>query len=297
MRTQRRRVGRAESVWRSTTHAPVDVVGRCAYVVAYSGRGEQWSPVDQVLWFSLFPDVLHGARGPHVVERLAVLRTPLQPAPTAKTRLVIRSVPVRWWDETVLARNVAARPEHPATQLDAEMLYRLKASGEHTPVGLDDDLPIYVNRGTAKSVALDWSSVEFDVFRGINGDIPFEFNLTGKLRDDQDRIEQERPFLDVTQHFRSSVSDEAVTELSRQLIKQYSVTVGAATLLPARWWSYVVPGTTVLVKVGEIRRLTIVDAQHADLRVGMIDVDMRKPALRRESPADAVMDGATYSSR
>lgn len=297
MRTRRRRVGKTETAWTVAPCAQVDIIGRRASVVARSGRGELWAPVDQVLWFSLFPDVLHGARGPHVVERLAVLRTSLQPLPDAKARLVIRSVPVRWWDEAVLARNVAARPDHLSMRTDAEMLQTLKASCARASTGLDDDLPVYVSLSAAKSAALDWLSIEFDVFRGVNGEIPFEFNLDGKLRGDQERIEQERPFLDVTQHFRSSVSDKAVMELSRQMIKQYSVTVGAATLLPARWWSYVAPGAAVLVKTGEIRRLTIVDAQHADLRVGMFDVDMRKPALKRECLADAVTGGATYSSK
>lgn len=277
----RRRAGR------SVIRAQADVVGRCAIVTAYSDIGAGWAPVDQVTWFSLFPDVLHGARGPHVVERLAVVKTPLCPSPLAKSHLVIRSQSVRWWDEDVLNRRASASSSPASLRLDADMFRRLRGQSDKPSSGLDDDLPIYVNRSTARSMSLDWTALEFDVFRGVNGEIPFTFKLEGKLREDQERIERERPFLDVTQHFRPSVSDEAVMELSRQLFRQYTVKVGAAMLTPARWWAYVSPGTTVLAKTGEFHRLTIVDARHADLRVGMIDVDMRKPALPRESPADA----------
>jgi hypothetical protein len=141
-----------------------------------------------------------------------------------------------------------------------------------------EDLPIFVDSASSCARSLDWDSLEFDVFRGLNSQIPFDFHLSRRARI---RIMPELPFLDFDEHFGSVVSPDVLMLLIRRLLEQHTRKASGMTLIPARWVKSVTSDDTIVVEAGVPMVLSFSDPLRVLVRVGALDVLLRRSGTSR----------------
>ncbi len=254
------------------------IVGHEVAVVALARQRAPYVPLGEATLFSLFPDqVFRGER--HLVEpRLVEIRMSRN---EILGKLIGRDV--RWWDLDALRSRYKIEPrKHGRAHYAMIELERALSQRFISPFG--EDLPIYVDSTASNVHSLDWTALEIDVVRGLNGKIPFVHKLSRRVRG---KIYRELPFLDVSEHFRSVVPDDTVMSLIRQLLDQHTKTVQGRSLIPARWVGRIGKNDTVLVETGVPAVISFACLSELRVQVGALNVPLgrtRRPYAKPTAP-------------
>ncbi len=251
-------------------------------VVALSPLGIPYVPFKDAVLFSLYPDYgLGGSNdgGSKPVYRIARIRLWHN-----RDSGLLCGKCNRWWDLANLLssgppKSNGARAAIHAADLLNNALVRSPLSA------LGVDLPIYLDKSVSPRFSAEWNILEWDVFRGLNGTIPFHWTLPAE---DEELIKRQLPFLDVAEHFRSVVSrGEIVTDLITQLVDQYTPDVTGMSLMPFRWVNRSHPDDVIVVKTNEVRVMTFADPRKYTVDIGSLRVPLSRPMRARGAGAPA----------
>lgn len=226
-------------------------------VVAKSTLKDDFVPVSEAALYCLYEDRVKydDKPRPMVKSRMASLRMRNK---DGKLQVSCK----RWWDTYILTRK------------SKKSFYRVvfdeltDVRNACTPSAFGRDLPVYVDSETAEMRSLAWDALEYDVFRGLNSRVPFDYSLAKEIRQ---KIIPELPFQDMENHFRSVVSDATVMSLIRQLIHQHTVVVDNMQLVPLRWVECVLPDDQLVVEVNRPFVMSFPDPANPLVRVGAVD--------------------------
>lgn len=239
------------------------VVGYPTAVVAFSTNPAPCVPLGDATLYSLFSHCVRKDGRASVKQRLAQLKLFVSSAGKIYSRAL------RWWDITVLNRLYKQDPHGMAQPHKAlSVLSSTIANGVSTEFGID--LPIHISSESTKFGELDWDVVEFDIMRGLNGRIPFDYDIS--VIDEAD-ITKAVPFLDI-EHFRGVVDGDAIIELTRQLRAQHTHKVGALNLTPVRWFKQADPAN-VVIATNQPYLMYFADPYYLKVAVGALDVSLR----------------------
>jgi len=244
-----------------------DLMGRAIAVVALSPHRSRFVPVSEASLYSLFPDVIRHGKRSTPRRRLALIKLSHD-----DTTSKLRGECQRWWDLRSLSEQHSNGERGTARTMHAlTMLQHAVDKQQAAPLG--EDLPIFVDSGSATIRAMDWNRLEADVVRGLNARLPFDYAVADRVGD---RIARELPFVDVEEHFRSVVPDAEVTSLIRQLLGQHTRHVNGMSLVPLRWVAAVRSDDTVVVETGTPMLIPCANPLRAAVRVGALDVVLRR---------------------
>jgi hypothetical protein len=244
-----------------------ELMGHPVAVVAMSRHQTQYVPLGEASLFCLYPDPIR-RRGHTVVRyRLARMRLSLD----EHGKLVSHCL--KWWDTDALSAAYKKQvrglggAHHALVTLQNALQRDLRA-----PFGVD--LPIYVDSSTSRSGPLDWDMLEYDVMRGLNGMVPFDYKLSRRMRP---RILPEIPFLDLEDHFRSVIPNNTIMTLIRDLLREHTENEHGMTLVPARWLSHIVSHDAVVVVADVPSVLHFSNPAALDVEAGSFRVSLRPP--------------------
>lgn len=253
-----------------------DIVGQRLAAMICSPFRRRYVPLDGATLYTLFPDAVRHRGQTTVVMRLGAIRMRLG----EDGKLVGKCS--QWWDVDVLHKKwLGDQTSVPAEAVSARNAL-ITALERHYVSPFGDDLPIYVDVAASRNRAYDWNILEWDVFRGLNSQIPFKYKATRKVKN---KIVSELPFLDMESHFRSVVSDDMCCDLIRQLIAQHIKNIGSMSLMPLRWIATIDPKDTVVAETGAPLVVNVADARRSKIEVGAINIVMTREPRRRQRRA------------
>lgn len=248
------------------------LMGHRVAVVALSRHRAPYVPISDASFYSLFPDVVRRAGGSDIEYRLADIRVQRDPKDGK-----LRGHCVKWWEVHSLLEQRKHNVRGIARVLRAlEKLQRALERSFMSPFGVD--LPVFVTSAPSCVRALDWDALEFDVFRGLNSQVPFDYHLSRRARA---RIMPELPFMDFDEHFDSVVTADTLMMLMQRMLEQHVRQEDEMTLIPARWIKSVAPDDTVVVAAEVPMVLPYSDPLHVLVRVGALDVLLRRSGTSR----------------
>lgn len=226
-------------------------------VVAKSQMNDAFVPISEALVFCLYRDRVKYDDKPQFVNkpRMAALRMCNE---DGKLNMSCQ----RWWD-TYLLKRKSNKSFYKSVFMELD-----RSRQEYRPAPFGRDLPIYIDSETAEMRSLAWDVLEYDVFRGLNSRVPFDYSLAKEVRR---KIIAELPFQDMANHFRSVVSDNTVMSLIRQLIHQHTVVVDNMQLVPLRWVQCVLPDDQLVVEVNRPFVMSFPDPANARVQVGALN--------------------------
>ena len=242
-------------------------------VIAISRYDHSFTALDDAQLFSLFPDRVpaHNA-APKEVMRVASIGLHRD-----STSEIVVGQCKQWWDLAALEgqHKRAARTCRYAHRAMIDLLDAIEKDYV-SPFG--DDLPLYIDSGSARSRALDWDTLEWDIFRGMNSEVPFGWRVSKRVRG---RIVGELPFLDVESHFRSVVPTETLMALARRMLEQHTHEANGMSLVPLRWIARVDKRDAIIVRTGVPIVIRFSKPHMARVRVGAMDVSLRRQKSTR----------------
>jgi hypothetical protein len=236
------------------------MMGQHLAVMGSSRYRQEYVPLDDAVLYSMFPDPVPRRGGVAMTQRLACVRL-------SRTNGKVVGCCTKWWDLDALRKRWRERPNvstAKAVSSSAKLQAALQQEGRYvSPFG--EDLPIYIDSASSRSRDLDWEMLELDVFRGLNGQVPFDYRLSRRVRG---RIIDELPFIDIGEHFRTVVPDDTYRSLTRQLIDQHTRVVNGMSLVPLRWVKRIGMADTVVVETDVPIVIRLASPKHIVIELG-----------------------------
>lgn len=244
-----------------------NLVGHRLAVLASSRHDIAFLPLSDVSFFSLFPDIVSSPKNLNVQYRLAEIDVKY-----SHDDGKLHSRCIEWWGiHSLYEKN--KKFLNGLSHIIA-ILNKLQAVINEAHVSdFGPDLPIFVDSNLSCARALDWEALEYDVYRGLNGKIPFNYQLSEKVAAS---IADELPFLDLVDHFRTKVPDSVIISLIRQLLEQYTKQVKGMTLIPVRWIKTLDSKDVIVVETDVPVVFNLSDPSRAEVKIGALDVSLRR---------------------
>jgi hypothetical protein len=255
--------------------------------VMFGAQGEHHSPLatlEEAVQFGLFSvSSKHGRFRRFIRSRLGIRDNGTIGTPVGSRGRVDR------WDPDLTERPVGPNRHKASLFLDPRWereTRALKHMEDHristTPyTGI---FPVYIDNTNLPS--LDRVEVLRSVVHGINGTIPFVFDLSAYPKMEKALADTPKPIMDVGTQFECVVqNDDAVESLMNQLVYQHSIKwEDTFLLIPAQWIEKpIAVDTLVMVEVNKPVCFPAASPRHLHISKGALDLHFGDPPKKQQS--------------